>query len=129
MCTVIRLRASHNGTCLADGGFWGSREPSDRCLAQAEAPNFGLRAAGALTSGQAFQPLISRAEMGLGMEYPMGGRTWWYAMSAAAAAASEQPDRNLLAPSDHTSAQENTTDFLLKHTPAGTGAQNHQTVA
>lgn len=45
----------------------------------------GLRGA-TLTSGQAFQPRISSAQMGLGMEYPMGGRMWWYAMSAAAAA-------------------------------------------
>lgn len=54
-----------------------------------------LCGAGTLTSGQAFQPLISRAEMGLGMEYPMGGRMWWYAMSAAAAAAREQPKREM----------------------------------
>lgn len=30
---------------------------------------------GSLTSGHTFQPLISSAEMGLGIEYPIGGRT------------------------------------------------------
>jgi len=87
---------------------------------------FHLREAGALTSGQAFQPLISRAEMGLGMEYPMGGRMWWYAMSAAAAAASEQPDRNPLAPSHHARSWHNTASSLPKYTPAGTEASNHR---
>lgn len=62
-------------------GTLGKPRAVRRGLARAGIPVFllpvCLHRAGSLTSGQAFQPLMSRAEMGLGMEYPMGGRMWW----------------------------------------------------